>query len=69
MVRAERKEELEEMVRNVSGAKPGSKAYFGKYQQCLSVLCEGLDKDEKQHYEEIAELWSQCGPPQDVKRK
>ena len=69
VVRAERKEELERLIRKNSGARPGSKAYFSKYQKSLSEMCAKLTEEERQHYEELAEDWSKRGPPEDVKRK
>jgi hypothetical protein len=61
-----KKLELEELVRELSGAKPGTSAYFGKYQAGLKSLCDELTDDEVNEYKVLAKKWNEETPPKKI---
>jgi hypothetical protein len=62
-------------VRNTRGTvktseKPGEKSRFlGCYQPALKKFVMGLDAEEKQEYQQLAEEWNKQGLPDVLRRK
>ena len=55
---------------DTSGEKPGERSRFlGCYQPALKKFVTGLDHDEKQEYQQLAEEWNKQGLPDDLRRK
>lgn len=50
------------------GVAPGETSYLGHYQQHLKRIVEGLNDDEKEHYEKMVEEWEN-EIPDDVARR
>jgi hypothetical protein len=68
VVAYEKKEDLEDEVRRVSGSIPGTTQYFAKYQASLKVLCDSLTDDELKYYTATAKEWNERMPPKDIQR-
>jgi hypothetical protein len=60
------KTQLEDLVRELSGANPGTSAYFGKYQAGLKSLCDELTEDEVTEYKALAKSWNEETPPKKI---
>jgi len=55
---------------DTSGKKPGEKTRFlGCYQPVVKRFVEGLDPEEKQEYQQLAEEWNKQGLPDNLRRK
>lgn len=58
------------MAVDASGENPGPKTSFlGCYQPALQQIVKGLDKEEQQEYQELANQWNKEGLPDDIRRK
>lgn len=64
------KSEITDVAVDTSGEKPGEKSRFlGCYQPAVKRFVEGLDPEEKQEYQQLAEEWNKQGLPDDLRRK
>jgi hypothetical protein len=64
------KAEVTSVAVDASGEKPGQNTGFlGHYQPALQKIVKGLDAEEQQEYQELADLWNKEGLPDDIKRK
>jgi hypothetical protein len=68
VVAYDRKDVLEEEVRALSGAAPGTVAYFAKYQAGLKSVCDMLNEDEIEEYSKIAKEWNEEMPAKEVQQ-
>ncbi|KIM43472.1 hypothetical protein M413DRAFT_68585, partial [Hebeloma cylindrosporum] len=63
------KEAIEEQVRRLSGAHPGSKEYMAKYQMGLSIVTAELSSAKRVEYQRATDEWEEKGYPEEVKRR
>lgn len=68
VVAHERKDDVEEAVRRLSGSTPGTTEYFKKYQSGLKELCDALSKEDILKYKEMAKEWTGRCPPKEIQR-
>jgi hypothetical protein len=53
---------------DASGENPGQKTSFLRcYQLALQQIVKGLDKEEQQEYQELADQWNKEGLPDDIR--
>jgi hypothetical protein len=58
-----------EVVKELSGAEPGSGKYLGHYQEGVKLLWARLSEEEKQELQEMTEEWNSKTPPPGVQRR
>jgi hypothetical protein len=64
------KVEVTTVAADASGEKPGEKTRFlGCYQPALQQIVKGLDAEEQQEYQQMADQWNKEGLPDDIRRK
>jgi hypothetical protein len=68
VVAHERKGEVEEETRALSGASPGTREYFAKYQAGLNAVCDRLTGEELEEYKATAREWNERTPPKEIQR-
>lgn len=69
MVLHKKKAEVEEEVRRLSGASPGSKEYIKWFQEGLKNVCQNLNEVEKVEMMEEVESWNNRSPPGNVQSR
>ncbi|KIM35992.1 hypothetical protein M413DRAFT_14215 [Hebeloma cylindrosporum] len=69
VIAAKEKEAIEKNVRTLSGAAPGSKEYFEKYQQGFKMVKDTLPAEKLARYQRATEEWEEKGYPEEVKRR
>jgi hypothetical protein len=62
------KDELEELIKELSGALPGTQEYFSKYQAGLKMICDGLSTDVVDEFRLVAKEWNAGHPPAKVQQ-
>lgn len=65
----EMQDRVEQAVRELSGSKPGSGAYLGKYKAGLADVANSLDPEEMQDMKDKREEWMKKNYPPEVQRK
>jgi hypothetical protein len=61
--------EVEQLCRAHSQSVPGEKAYLKSYQHVLKTYAESLPVDQQTQYQEMADVWSDQSPPQEVQQR
>ena len=61
--------DVERLCRTQSQAAPGEAAYLKNYQNVLKTYAENLPDDQQKRYQEMANMWSDQSPPQEVQQK
>lgn len=64
-----KKAEIQELCKEETGSKPGTKKYLSGYQKVLGKVMEELTPDEVLGFKEMAREWSEKSPPKEVQRK
>ena len=62
-------DEVRACVEALSGAKAGTSAFLGKYQQGLQEVMDGMDNDGLRTMELRREQWEQDHHPPEVQRR
>jgi hypothetical protein len=68
VVAHERKGEVEDETRALSGAIPGTREYFSRYQAGLNAVCDRLTDEEVEEYKAMARDWNERMPPKEIQR-
>jgi hypothetical protein len=63
------KAEIQEAVEELSGALPGTREYFSKYQEGLKIICDRLPPDVIEQYKLAAKSWNEEKPPAEVQQQ
>jgi hypothetical protein len=61
--------ELTSIVKELSGAEPGSKDYLSHYQEGVKKLWDTISSDDQELLREETEKWNSEAPPADVQAK
>lgn len=64
-----KKAEIQELCKEETGSKPGTKKYLSGYQKALAKVMEDLTPEEVSGFKEMAREWSDKSPPKEVQRK
>jgi hypothetical protein len=65
-----KKDEVNDIVADISGAKPGERHHFlSAYQGGLSQVVAGLSPDERASYQILADQWNKDGLPNELRLK
>jgi hypothetical protein len=64
-----RGDEVEALVKDMSGDVPGGKTYIAHFQPALKKMMGTLDEDEIKELDRQAEEWNSQKPPKDVQQK
>jgi hypothetical protein len=65
-----KKDEVNSMVAEISGAQPGDRKHFlGAYQGGLSKIVQNLSGEDKASYQIIADQWNKEGLPEQIRHK
>jgi hypothetical protein len=65
----EKKAEIEEAVRELSGFEPGTKGYMACYSRGLEQVMRGLGRAELARMEQLKLNWRDEGYPEDVQKR
>ena len=65
----DRKDDIGRLAQEMSGAAPGSQAYFSSLQSATTNLWKGLSVEDEEEYEQMAREWSENGPPNHIQTR
>jgi hypothetical protein len=58
-----------ELAQEMSGGAPGSQAFLGALQDATTQLWKKVSIEEQERFAEIAQDWSENGPPKGIQAK